>query len=73
MVVFETLRALILSKWAELDPETMAMPTPQSVLKHEPRRLQLTLTPAGLTSTLMILGKSLVQDLRLKRTSCDGV
>lgn len=31
-VVFDTLKRLILSKWAELDPETMTMPTPQSVV-----------------------------------------
>lgn len=31
-VVFESLKALILTTWPELAPETMVMPTPQSVL-----------------------------------------
>ena len=31
-VVFDTLKKLIVSSWAELDPESMTMPTPQSVV-----------------------------------------
>ena len=55
-VVFDSLKKLILSSWAELDPESMAMPTPQSVdvLGLNPTMHVILTLPAGPRSTQRI-------------------